>query len=126
MTGPRGRCAGCGYENASVARVARHTSQCEPYLKMYQADAAGALAPEAEWVRYHSVDAQAEREEVAEDQRSERREANRLLNAMRAEAALSRWSRGSAEAAQRVPAPEGAAPLRCAQSATPTVEVATA
>jgi len=56
-----GRCAGCGRQG-SARRISHHTTECAPWLELFEADPSRALSPEAEYQRWQREGRQEERD----------------------------------------------------------------
>lgn len=48
----RGRCAGCGKEDASCKKIKTHIASCPEYLELWTTDPDRALDPEEEFLRW--------------------------------------------------------------------------
>lgn len=107
----RGRCAGCGHEDASARQTAKHVNSCPAYLELYRTDPARALSPEAEaerWARFRETDEHA----MAKHEARERFLVDvKAKNDRRIDAQQERWAsrsfRNLNATSTPVPTPEG-------------------
>lgn len=88
----RGRCSGCGYEDASAPKVARHVAGCSEYAALYRTDPESCLTPIAEAERYAREQASAEEQDRRAEAKSQAVDRWREFQELRAERDRLRWS----------------------------------
>lgn len=66
----RGRCAGCGYEDASCKKVRTHVNTCPEFLVLYKTEPARAIDPEDEFVRFKALTETFEYQEARDEEKS--------------------------------------------------------
>lgn len=90
----RGRCSGCGLEDASCSKIRTHVMSCSEYVALFKTTPDDCLDPEDEYVKHRqwleSEEGQAAREERREIVTQRAREAGDRRTA----AARERWSAG--------------------------------
>lgn len=88
----RGRCPGCGYEDASCKKVRSHMNTCPSVVELYRSSPESVIDPEDEFVRHKayldSPEAQAEKEAA----RAEKRQGYIDSARIRQERQKARWS----------------------------------
>lgn len=89
----RGRCPGCGAEDASCKKIRTHMNSCSKVIELYQTNPEAVIDPEEEFVRHReyleSEEGQAAREARRLAVRDDLREAGRRAQARQS----ARWSK---------------------------------
>lgn len=98
----RGRCSGCGAEDASCKKIRAHTMSCSEFIALYKEHPDRALDPEAEFRRYK---ASADDVQATSDAREVRQAAYARINADKLEAADKRWKEVGPRQSQSIPTP---------------------
>lgn len=110
----RGRCAGCGQEDASAKKIERHINTCPQYLDLWRTDPDRALSPTAEAERWSEVK-ESDDYDLAKHERRERFLVDvKVKNDKKIEAQTQRWTSrefrnlsGADARSTPVPAPQG-------------------
>jgi hypothetical protein len=86
-----GRCAGCGFENASCKIVKTHVASCNDFRDLWKANKEAALDPEAEYTRHRM-----QMSSTKEERRDVRIAGLRKEDKARLSTQQDRWSSSSA------------------------------
>lgn len=105
MAVTKGRCAGCGFEDASERKVRIHTIGCPEFIALWKANPEQALEPAEAHAQYHQVEAKEARKEAHQDQFDTVRGQLQELAARRQEADRERWRNVREHAVVMVAAP---------------------
>jgi hypothetical protein len=91
----RGRCSGCGAENASCKKIRTHVNTCPEYISLFKSEPEKCLDPEDEY-RRHQQFLKTDDAQVAKDEaRQTKHDAYRANNAAKIEQAKERWKGGT-------------------------------
>lgn len=88
----RGRCSGCGHEDASSAKVRRHTAGCAQYARLYRERPELCFDPESEMARHAAEQESDEAQERKAEAKVEAVDRWREFQERRAEASRQRWA----------------------------------
>lgn len=87
----RGRCSGCGLEDASCSKIRTHVMSCPQYVALFQSEPQRCLDPEDEYVQHKAWLGSEEGQAAREERREVVTQAARAAGEKRVAAARSRW-----------------------------------